>query len=148
MELYPKADILKRSIARFIDFLIIGAFSNLLPPIGFYAGMTYLLIADGLFNGRSIGKRIIGLQTILTERIEGCGFKESIIRNSPFALAYILFCIKYIGWIFTFIIIGFELLLIIGNERGIRFGDEMAKTQVLDGEKIDINLLERRDKWV
>lgn len=131
---YPKANILNRVIAKFIDLLIAAAFYKVLSPVGFYAGITYLLTADGFSKGRSIGKRLIGLKVIVPTVNQACSFKESIIRNFPLAICYLLFFIPYVRWIFMFLILGIEGLLIVGNERGLRIGDELAKTQVLDGE--------------
>jgi uncharacterized RDD family membrane protein YckC len=130
-----KANLLNRFIAKLIDLLIVGAFLKLLPPIGFLAGLTYLLIGDGLYDGRSLGKKFIGLRVILTGKDRGCSFRESIIRNLPFGIGYILFSIPWIGWIFPLIIFSFEGLLIIGSEAGARIGDELAKTQVVDDRK-------------
>lgn len=134
-KVYAKANLLNRFIAKFIDLLILGALLKVIPPIGFLAGLTYLLIGDGLFDGRSIGKRIIGLRVILIEKDRGCGFRESIIRNLPLGLGYLLFSIPWIGWIFPLLIFAFEGLLILGSENGARIGDEMAKTQAVDDRK-------------
>jgi len=60
------------------------------------------------------------------------GFRESIIRNVPFAVAQMAFIVPYVGWILSAVIIAFEAVLIIGNEQGRRIGDELADTQVLD----------------
>lgn len=130
--IYPKADIANRIIAKFIDILVVAALSKLLPPVGFFAAVTYLLIADGLPRGGSIGKRLIGLKIIVPAINHACSFRDSIIRNFPLAVGYLLFFIPYIGWIFTFLILVLEGLLIVGNDKGLRIGDEMAKTQVLD----------------
>jgi len=134
-KVYAKANILNRFIAKFIDILIVGALLKLLPPIGFLAGLTYMLIGDGLFDGRSLGKKIIGLKVIISDKGEGCSFRESIIRNLPFGIGYILFSIPWIGWVFPLIIFAFEGLLVIGSEEGMRIGDEIAKTQVVDDRK-------------
>lgn len=134
-KVYGKANLLNRFTAKFIDLLIVGALLKFLPPIGFLAGLTYLLISDGLFDGRSLGKKIIGLRVILIEKDRGCSFRESIIRNLPFGIGYILFSIPWIGWIFPLLIFAFEGLLIIGSETGARIGDELAKTQVMDDWK-------------
>jgi DNA-binding transcriptional regulator of glucitol operon len=37
-----------------------------------------------------------------------------------------------VGWLVSIAIIAFEAVLILGNEQGRRFGDEVAGTQVLD----------------
>lgn len=137
---FAKARILSRIIARGIDFILIGALLEIIPKAGFFGGLAYLLIADGLFEGRSVGKRLIGLRVVLRDTKRACSIKESILRNSPFAFGYILFGIlkgiPLIGWIFSFIIpvviVVFESLIMLGNEEGMRFGDEIAKTIVVE----------------
>ena len=129
---YPKAQILNRGIARLIDLYIVAAAAQMLVPVGFLGGLAYILIADGFSGGRSIGKRLIGLQTVLPGQREAAGFRESIIRNIPFAVAQVAFAVPYVGWLISVAIIAFEAILILGNEQGRRFGDEVAGTQVLD----------------
>jgi len=129
---YPKAQMLNRGIARLIDLFIVAAAGQMLVPVGFLGGLAYILIADGFSGGRSIGKRLIGLQTVLPDQREAAGFRESIIRNIPFAVAQVAFAVPYVGWLISVAIIAFEAILILGNEQGRRFGDEVAGTQVLD----------------
>ena len=129
---YPKAQMLNRGIARLIDLFIVAAAVQMLVPVGFLGGLAYILIADGFSGGRSIGKRLIGLQTVLPGQREAAGFRESIIRNLPFAVAHVAFAVPYVGWLISIAIIAFEAVLIVGNEQGRRFGDEVAGTQVLD----------------
>jgi len=134
---HPKADILNRFIAKFIDLLIVAVLYEFSSRIGFITGFLYLLIADGLLKGRSPGKWLIGLQTYVPMRRDVCTFKESIIRNSSLAVAYLLFLIPYIGWLFTAAILSLEGLLIIGNAQSLRIGDEAAGTQVLEYRVLD-----------
>ncbi|MBI4745079.1 MAG: hypothetical protein HY786_00675 [Deltaproteobacteria bacterium] len=62
---FSKADLLNRFLAKFIDFLIIGALGTAIKaPVGSMAALTYALIADGFFDGRSLGKKLIGLKVI------------------------------------------------------------------------------------
>ena len=129
---YPKAQMLNRGIARLIDLFIVAAAGQMFVPVGFLGGLAYILIADGFSGGRSIGKRLIGLQTVLPGQREAAGFRESIIRNLPFAVAQVAFAIPYVGWLISIAIVAFEAVLIVGNEQGRRFGDEVAGTQVLD----------------
>jgi hypothetical protein len=129
---YPKAQMLNRGIARLIDLFIVAAAGQMLVPVGFLGGLAYILIADGFSGGRSIGKRLIGLQTVLPGQREAAGFRESIIRNLPFAVAQVAFAVPYVGWLISIGIIAFEAVLIVGSEQGRRFGDEVAGTQVLD----------------
>lgn len=132
---YPKANTLNRYLAKFIDVLIAVGLSKLLPPVGFFAGLLYIIIADGFFEGQSIGKKLIGLRAIVSAEGKKVGFREAIIRNIPFAIAYSLCLIPYVGWFLAIIIIGLEGILVIGNELGLRIGDEIAKTQVVDYNK-------------
>ncbi len=139
----PKANVLHRFIAKFLDFLIVAAFAKLIPPIGFFTGVAYLLIADGLWEGQSVGKRIIGLQTIKVSASGGGGgagsFQESIIRNVPLAMGWIAGVIPYVGWLLVGGVLVLEALLIIGHDRGLRIGDEIAQTQVVDRVADTIN---------
>ncbi|RJQ21423.1 MAG: hypothetical protein C4560_03835 [Nitrospiraceae bacterium] len=137
-----KAGLLNRLIARTIDFIIVAALYEIIPKVGFFAGLTYLLIADGLFEGRSVGKKLIGLRVMVyknADKVTACSFRESIQRNFPFAVGFILFgilnMIPLIGWLFSFIIVAvvvlFEGLVLIGSEEGMRLGDELAETHVV-----------------
>ncbi len=134
--IYPKAQVLNRGIAKLIDVFIVAAADQMIVPVGFLAGLAYILIADGFAGGRSIGKRLIGLQTVLPDRRESAGFRESIIRNLPFAVAQLAFAVPYVGWIVSVAIMALEGVLIIGNEQGRRLGDEIAGTQVLDAGRL------------
>jgi uncharacterized RDD family membrane protein YckC len=134
--IYPKAQILNRGIAKLIDLLIVAAAGQIFMPVGFLGGLAYILIADGFGGGRSIGKRLIGLQTVLPDRREAAGFRESIIRNLPFAVALAAYAVPYVGWLVSVAIIAFEAVLILGNEQGRRLGDEVAGTQVLDAGRL------------
>jgi hypothetical protein len=143
-----KAGFLNRIIARAIDFIIVAALYEAIPRVGFFAGLTYLLIADGLFEGRSVGKKLIGLRVIIynkADTVTACGFKESILRNVPFAAGFVVFGIfnmmPIIGWIFSFItaavVVIFESLILLGSEKGMRLGDELAKTYVIEEKRED-----------
>ncbi len=58
--------------------------------------------------------------------------------NVPLAVGYITLQIPYVGWLGTAAILGIEALLIIGNEHGLRIGDELAHTQVVDETIFDV----------
>jgi len=131
-----KADILHRFLAKFIDFLIVGALSKILTPFGPLAGLTYLLIADGFLEGRSLGKKLIGLRVVLRGTFSPCSFRESILRNMPLSIAVIFAMFPYLGWLFFstagLLIIGFESYLIFSDEEGSRIGDILADTLVIE----------------
>ncbi|NWF75372.1 MAG: RDD family protein [Nitrospirae bacterium] len=127
-----RAGLLVRSVAKILDFIIIAAAIEILPKAGFLAGLTYLLVGDGLFGGRSLGKKLIGLRVISLETYKPCSFKESILRNSTLAVGYLFYKVIWIGWIFILFAIIFEFIILIGSKDGMRIGDEIAKTIVIE----------------
>ena len=135
---YPKAHVLNRFIAKLIDLLMVVAADQIAPPVGFLSGLAYILIADGFAGGRSIGKRLVGLQTLRVDSQEPAGFRESIIRNLPLGAAQVAFAVPYVGWLISLAILAFEGLLIVGNEQGRRLGDEIARTHVLDAGQLAV----------
>lgn len=139
-----KSDILERLIAKFIDFLVMGAFFAFPTAVGPLAGTTYILISDGL-RGGSLGKRLIGLKAVsLADPAEETDFKQSIIRNSVFgvlvAIYFLLGWIPYLGKILIFVswaaVVGIEVALIYTDELGQRFGDRIAGTIVIKAGKL------------
>ncbi len=132
------ADPLSRCVAKFLDGLIAAALSQLVSPIGFFAGVTYLLIADGIPPGRSAGKRLLGL-AVRGPNGRECGVRESILRNAivagPYALWHLL---AQGGWLLGMIgglafvgAVVLEGVLLAGNPQGLRLGDELAETRVV-----------------
>jgi len=136
------AGYLARILARFIDLVIVAAMISIIPGIGYFAGLVYILIADGLFEGMSIGKKLMGLRVVVVSEgsQRSCGYRESVFRNLPFAGGYLLMgifmVIPLIGWLVSFliwgIVLGFETLVMIGSENRTRLGDEIAKTRVVE----------------
>ncbi len=129
---HTKASTLNRVIARIIDILFALLLSRLPDYIGFFAGITYIGIADGLMGGRSLGKRVIGLRVHYAKGGRNGDFRASILRNSPIGLLYALYYIPFVGWALACLGLGFELLLVIGSPEGKRLGDEIAATVVVD----------------
>ena len=125
-----RGSLLLRAIAKTLDFIIIAAAAEVIPKAGFFAGLAYLLIGDGLFDGRSIGKKIIGLRVVSADTDKPCSFRDSILRNSIFGIGYLLFKIPWFGWIFIVIVTVLEFIVLLGSKDGMRLGDEIAKTRV------------------
>ena len=127
-----KADLTTRAVAGFIDLLIIIGLTRLPDVIGFLSASGYLLIRDGLFERQSIGKKLIGLRVISSDDPEFViTYRESIIRNVPLVIAYILFLIPYAGCILGPAAFGIECLTALGDDRGMRIGDMLARTAVI-----------------
>ena len=131
---FPKANLLNRFIAKFIDFLVVALLYEIPFKISFLIGVVYLFIADGFVKG-SVGKQLIGLRIVTMENRGEIAFRESIIRNIPFGLAYLAYTIPFVGWLIAAGMVAFESFLMIGNPSGLRLGDEMAKTFVLENKR-------------
>lgn len=130
-EEYIKADLGLRFLAALID----GALCIVLyiiPILGWIIGTLYILLRDGLFEGESFGKKVLGLKTINQEKNQNANFLDSLLRNLTLTVAYIIMLIPLIGWIIAPIIIIIEALFVLSDEKGIRFGDRLAKTQVIE----------------
>ncbi len=126
-----RAGLLLRVIAKALDFVVIAAAVEVMPKAGFFAGLLYLLIGDGLFEGRSLGKRLVGLRVVSADIDKPCTFRGSILRNCTFGLGYLLFKIPWIGWIFIIIVSALEFIVLLGSKDGMRIGDDIAKTKVI-----------------
>ena len=126
------ASLLLRVFAKILDFILIAAMAEVIPKAGFYAGISYLLISDGLFEGRSIGKFLIGLRVVSAAHDGPCSMRESIVRNAPLGAGLLLFKLPWIGWIFIAGVSAVEFLILLGSKEGRRLGDELAKTAVIE----------------
>jgi uncharacterized RDD family membrane protein YckC len=127
-----RAGLLLRTAAKFLDLILIAAVIEIIPKAGFYAGLAYLLLGDGFFDGRSVGKRLIKLKVVSAGDNAPCTFKDSILRNSTFAVGYFFWLVPWIGWLFFLLVAGFEFVLILGSKDGRRLGDEIAGTAVIE----------------
>ena len=127
-----KADLTTRAVAGFVDCLLIIGLSRLPDVIGFLAASGYILVRDGLFAGRSLGKKVVGLSVSMADDPgRAAGFRESIIRNIPLAAAYGLFMIPYAGWALGPLALAVEWMAAMGDEKGMRIGDLLAGTSVV-----------------
>jgi uncharacterized RDD family membrane protein YckC len=128
-----KASLLLRALAKTLDFVIIAVAVKAVPQAGYLAGFFYLIISDGLFDGRSIGKKIMRLKVLSVTENTAASFRDSVIRNLTFAIALLILKIPVVGWAFAAVIVVIEFLLMLGNKDGNRLGDYIAKTKVVEG---------------
>ena len=130
-----KASVIKRIFARLVDGLVAWALALVLPPIGILVGIMYLAVADGVQKGQSLGKMVFGLEVVLPDG-SPCDLKSSIYRNIPFELALLFAAIPLLGWILLVIagipILLIELWLVILDHNGLRLGDRIADTTVIE----------------
>jgi uncharacterized RDD family membrane protein YckC len=140
----PKADLGKRIVAGLIDgglAFVVG----LIPVIGGLIAAGYWLVRDGLdiefMDHRSIGKKIMKLRPVTLDGAP-VDIMTSVKRNWMFAiggLASVLTYIPIIGWLLLIpvvlvaLVIGIvELVLVLTDAKGRRFGDKLAATQVVE----------------
>jgi len=118
-------------------YIVVTGNSNtlfMLGAIGFF--LIYVLTADCLIKGQSIGKLTANLVVISTVTGQPCGFAESVIRNIPMVFlvflpsAFMLF--NPVGAVIMGVlsIIGLMDLYTLMTKRR-RLGDIFANTDVL-----------------
>jgi uncharacterized RDD family membrane protein YckC len=108
-----------RLFAWLIDFLMVIGLGMLFYALGWAVSAGYWLLRDGLFQGQSVGKRIMRLQ-VVTERGEPCSLLRSFLRNA-------LWVIPVVNAVTA--ITGLHYLL--HDARGRHWGDRLAETHVV-----------------
>jgi hypothetical protein len=142
---YPKADLSLRALARIVDLALAFAVANVAREAGPPLAALYLLVADGLMQGQSIGKKLFGVRAMVLPpkdskltRGRPAGYRESVLRNAPFALAGLFYGLTLVGWVLLFVvgvpIVAFEAWMVWSDRLGIRIGDIFADTQVVDAK--------------
>ncbi len=107
---------------------------------GAVLAILYLLLADGIFPGQSIGKRIFGVKVVHLPTRSAGRKRDSTLRNAPIALPLLLGMMPELG-IVAFVagagvIGGVETWRVLREPLGLRFGDVWAETQVVDGRVV------------
>ena len=121
------ARIIDSAIAVLIFFLVkfsADALSAFVPAVtakgvflsAFLAGFAYLLFADALPNGQSLGKRLLSIATVDRKTRKGCSLSQSFTRNAG--------VLVIIDWVWIFL------------ESRTRLGDMFAKTIVIQTGKL------------
>jgi uncharacterized RDD family membrane protein YckC len=127
-------------MARLTDVLIAVALWKLTAGAGMVAALLYLLLADGMLQGQSPGKRIFGIRVVhLPTRTPG-RYRESVLRNAPFGLCMLLGMIPQLGRVAfaggVAVIGGIEAWKVLRDALGLRLGDAWAFTQVTDAKVV------------
>lgn len=112
----------KRVVAFLIDAMVMLAISGIVNPIGFTLAGAYLLTRDALpfLDGQSIGKQVLNLQAV--------DYKGDPLTNNW--VTGIMRNIFLLIPIMPFI----ELIILMLNEDGLRLGDQIANTRVVDAD--------------
>ncbi|MDP6778017.1 MAG: RDD family protein [Candidatus Latescibacteria bacterium] len=124
---YPRADMGRRLAAAGIDAAICLICYAILSLLGHLPASTlsplYLLVRDGLMSGQSIGKAFVGLVVVRLEDGSPCTMWRSFQRNLVFAVPG-----------FNIAALIFEAVTVRGDEQGMRIGDRLARTHVVEGK--------------
>lgn len=89
----------------------------------------YSLARDGLGSGQSLGKYICQLMVVHTPTDQPCNIWRAIYRKLPAALITVVASPLYVfGIIFQLV----EPIAALINDKGLRLGDQLADTQVIE----------------
>jgi uncharacterized RDD family membrane protein YckC len=80
----------------FVPAVLVWPVSTFLGIAGLVLTAAYLLLADGLPNGQSIGKRVLGIAVIDQRTRKPCTYVQSFVRN------FLLTLLGILDWIFIF----------------------------------------------
>lgn len=137
---YPKASLILRGGARLVDLLIAYVLYRSTGPAGIVIALLYLLFADGMLQGQSLGKKLFGVKVVYLPTRQGARHRDSVLRNAPFGLVIILAMMPDLGqkafFAGTLVIGGIEAFKCWRDHLGLRFGDLWANTQVTDGKVV------------
>jgi len=141
-----KADPVKRIIAFVID-AVASMIVGFIPIVGGIIGALYMLLRDALpieaLEYKSIGKKLLKLSVVkLEDPTSKVDYAISAKRNWMFALGPIMLFFLFIpilGWIIdillgiaVFILVIIEIVKLFTDEKGLRLGDKMAGTMVIE----------------
>ncbi len=152
----------KRLVALIIDLTVCFLASlviTVIPIVNHYISwavvfLILFLIKDALFDGRGIGKNILGIKLIDSENTTVISYKQSIIRNLVLVLPLLVYnlvlpiialfvksasvldlinnIIIWVGALYFAIILlseGYKVFIL--NDT-LRLGDQMAKTNIIE----------------
>jgi len=135
---YGKADLTLRGLARGFDFAVALALGLAAPfVVGPLLAAAYLAVADGLLHGQSPGKRLFGVRVVLPARRVSASLSESMQRNAPFAVVALCWALPLLWPVFVLVglpVVAVEAWRSWREPLGLRYGDLLADTQVVDGK--------------
>jgi uncharacterized RDD family membrane protein YckC len=132
--------IFNRLLAKFLDLLVVAALAAFPTWVGTAAGLAYALMADGLAEGQSIGKRIVGLR-VQDEQGRPCDFVQSLQRNLTVALGLVLMVQRVpfvwpLLWLAGVLVLLVEAFLVATDDEALRVGDRFSSTHVVEAPRL------------
>ena len=136
---YPKASMFLRAGARLVDIGIAWLLYIATGPAGIVMALLYILFADAMIYGQSLGKKLFGVKAIFLPTRSVVRHRDSVLRNAPFGLVIIFAMMPDLG-VKAFVggalvIGGIEAVRAWRDPQGLRLGDLWAQTQVIDGKE-------------
>ena len=104
----------------FIDMLIVFGVSFWLGGLTWFLTAGYILFRDSLFEGQSLGKRILGLKVVVGQDRRRCGPWDSVLRNLLWVIPIVQIVMGLTG-----------LHYLVHDPKGRHWGDRLAKTLVV-----------------
>jgi uncharacterized RDD family membrane protein YckC len=139
---YPKAELLPRLLARLTDFLLAVLFPLVLGEPGGILAALYLLFADGVFHGQSVGKRLLGIKVMILSPRSEADYRRSALRNFPFAVVALLGLLPggrgLLMGCAAAVVLAVEGTMALADKLGLRLGDLVSGTQVVDTKVLAI----------
>jgi hypothetical protein len=138
---YPKASLLLRLGARLVDIAVAWGLWVLCGAAGSVVALLFLLLADGMLLGQSLGKRLFGVKVMHLPTRSAARHRDSALRNAPLALIVLLGMMPeglglVAGVAGLLVIGGLEGWRVLRDPLGWRLGDMWAQTQVVDGKVV------------
>lgn len=134
----PSTVVVARPFERYIGYmmeifpLILLVF---LPVAGALLATTYMVFRDAIFNGQSVGKKLIGIKVVKLEGYQPITVRESALRNFPLAIGFFCSIVPVIGHIVgstvSTIVFIIEAIAISTDKDHRRLGDKLAGTIVV-----------------
>ncbi len=128
-----------RYIAKLIDVILVLVIffvsKAVWSPLGPLLGCFFAAFQDSLGDGQSIGKKIIGLRTIDESAGTSCSALGSAMRNLPLALVILFASVPILSVLVLFAATPFiilEIYLVFSLDTGVRLGDVMANTLIVE----------------
>ncbi len=138
---YPRCSTVLRALARAADLGVAWVLWLAAGRAGLVVALLYLLLADGMFHGQSLGKRIFGVKAVFLPSRTDARFRDSTLRNAPLALIVLLRMMPEplglraaLGGML--VIGGVEAWKALRDPLGRRLGYVWAQTQVVDGKVV------------
>ncbi|MBI5545625.1 MAG: RDD family protein [Deltaproteobacteria bacterium] len=133
---YPKAELLLRLLARLTDFILAAFLAIAAGEAGKILAVLFLLFGDGMLHGQSPGKKLLGIKVVHLPSRRDADYRESALRNFPFAFALLLQTIpsagEFLFWTLGPAVLVYEGWRVVSDKLGLRAGDVFAQTQVVD----------------